>query len=659
MVRCGRMAFVVVLMLAGSAEAALRLGGLFSDHMVVQRGIAVPVWGWAEPGAKVIVEFAGRAADGQAGSDGRWRVTLAAMAAGGPFELVVRCGEEEVRVGDVLVGEVWIGSGQSNMAWPVWASANASEEAAAADWPRIRLYTVPQVPSAEPADDVKGAWALCTPETVPHFSAVLYYFGRELHRELDVPVGLINSSWGGTNAETWTPKEGFASDPALRPTYEQLRLDPKDAAAGRKVYMKALADWEEATDRSDTGNVGFEQGWAKPNLETGDWVAVTAPGQWQYYGDEWNFNGVVWFRREVTIPESWAGRELTLSLGAVDDFDTTYFNGERVGATGSETTSYWVAPREYRVPGRLVRPGRAVVAVRAFDHYGGGGFSGGEMKLVPVEGEAAAIDLTGTWLCKVERKLEPKRFDLGKPMDAGVPGAVNSPVSLYNGMIHPLAPYAIRGAIWYQGESNAGQGRYYTALMSGLIGGWRKVWGQGDFAFGVVQLANFQSRAAEPGESGWARLREAQLKILDDVANAGLAVAIDIGDAEDIHPKNKQEVGRRLGLWARAKVYGEEVAYSGPIYRSMEVRDGKVYLRFDHVDGGLAVRGEKLAGFAIAGPDQRFVWAEAAIEGDRVAVWSDQVSKPAAVRYGWADNPECNLYNEAGLPASPFRTDAW
>jgi len=454
---------VLVPLSVGYAKTAqVRLPEVLGDHMVVQRGLEVPIWGWTDPGARVTVRMGDEEASATADADGEFTVHLPPQQAGGPHTITVSS-ENTVSVEDVLVGDVWICSGQSNMEMAVRGVRDAKQEIADATYPNIRLFTVKRTSTPEPQDDCQGEWQQCSPETVAGFSAVGYFFGRHLREELDVPIGLVNTSWGGTPSEAWT------------------------------------------------------------------------------------------------------------SL-------------------------------------------RTVEKVEAFD---------------PIV----------------------KRFQ-DKPKHPHRPG------NLFNGMIAPLLPMRIRGAIWYQGESNAGRACQYRTIFPAMIRDWRAHWKQGDFPFLFVQLANFKKRAEQPGESAWAELREAQTMALD-LPHTGQAVIIDIGEAGNIHPKNKQDVGKRLALAARAIAYGEDVTYSGPMYKSMTVEDGKVRLAFDHVNGGLVARGGgPLKGFALAGKDKKWHWAQAKIDGKTV-VSSAEVSEPVAVRYAWADNPECNLYNEAGLPASPFRTDHW
>lgn len=633
----------------------LKLPAIFSDHMVLQCNTPVPIWGWAKPNDEVAVVLKGKKPlVTKADAQGRWMVKLPPQPAGGPHELIVRTREETVRFTDVLFGEVWVCSGQSNMEWPVAWAQNAKQEIATANFPQIRFFVVEKSIALEPQTDCKGRWVVCSPETVGGFSAVGYFFGREIHQRLKVPVGLIGTYWGGTPAEAWTELKALESDPDFKPILERL---PRDQEALRRLqerYERALAEWNQKVVLKDPGNQGEAKGWAKPDFDDSDWATMELP---QIFERTMNIDGAVWFRKIVNIPESWAGKDLVLSLGPIDDQDTTYFNGERIGSTGSETPNSWTVPRRYKVPGKLVKPGENLIAVRVFDMLEYGGFTGSpdQMRLELADGKEKPIPLAGPWKFKIEFARDASKL----PPRPQPPINNWTPTALFNAMVAPLIPYAIRGVIWYQGESNVGRAYQYRKLFPALINSWRKAWGQGDFPFLFVQLANFLERKPEPTESAWAELREAQLLTLKTVPKTGMAVAIDIGEANDIHPRNKQDVGKRLALAALAIAYGQKIVYSGPIYRSMRIEGNKIRLFFDHVGSGLVAKGGELKGFAIAGEDRKFVWAKAKIEGNTVVVWSEQVPKPVAVRYGWADNPDCNLYNKEGLPASPFRTDDW
>ncbi|MBN2310620.1 MAG: sialate O-acetylesterase [Candidatus Hydrogenedentes bacterium] len=502
---------ILCVLLAASvpAAAAIKLPSLITDHMVLQQGKPISIWGTAEPGERVTVTLGKRHDKAKAGDDGKWHVKLRSLKAGGPYELTVAGASETLTVADVMIGEVWVCSGQSNMQMAVRSCINAEQEIAEANYPGIRLFSVPLTVAGEPQESCGGAWALCSPETVPGFSAAGYFFGRKLHQELDVPIGLINSSWGGTPAESWTTRETLEGNELYAPILERSDKADADYPANKANYDKAIEEWKKAAE-----------------------------------------------------------------------------------------------------------------AAKA-------------------EGKPA-------------------------PQQPGVPRGPNHPwraAGLFNAMIAPLTNYPIAGAIWYQGESNAGRAYQYRDLFRDMIKDWRRAWDVGPLSFYFVQLANFKAQLPEPGDSDWAELREAQTMTLS-LKHTGMAVIIDIGDAADIHPKDKQNVGLRLALNALAKDYGRDVTYSGPMYKSKRVKGNEIRLKFAHTDGGLVAaaspEGDKtLRGFAVAGEDKRWVWADARIEGRTVIVSSPLVENPVAARYAWADNPACNLYNGEGLPASPFRTDDW
>jgi sialate O-acetylesterase len=646
--------FAAFTLLAVPTRADVKLPSLIGDNMVVQQGVKARIWGWADPGEKVSVSMRGSSSSSTSNAKGRWMLNIGPFTAGGPYEMTIT-GKNKITIKNILVGEVWIGSGQSNMEWQLQNAAHGVQELEQAKFPEIHLFTVTKATSMEPKDDVVGRWVVCSPETAGTFSAVAYFFGRELNQTLKVPVGLIHSSWGGTPAEAWTSRGALASKPELKSIVDSLKLASANLPEALEAYRKALADWEAKNYLQDPGNEGVKLGYAGPDLNEEGWRKMRLPQTWESAGLA--IDGSVWFRKTVEVPAEWAGKDLTLSLGAIDDFDTTYFNGEKVGATGQETPNYWMFPRKYTVPGRLVRTGRNVIAVRVFDHYGDGGLTGAGGELVLGLAGAPGISLVGDWLYKVEKGFEPVKVDYStQPVAPPAAGNPNTATVLYNAMIAPLTPYAIRGVVWYQGESNVGRAVQYQTLFPTMIRDWRAAWGIGDFPFYFVQLANFQARKPEPSESGWAELREAQLMTLK-IPATGMAVIIDIGEERDIHPRNKQDVGRRLALWALAKTYGRHVEFSGPLYESFSVENGKARIHFSHGAGLKTPDGDPVVGFAVAGADGKFVWASAKIDGDEILVWNDSVPNPKSVRYAWADNPAANLYNGAGLPASPFRTD--
>lgn len=631
----------------------MRLAALFADHAVLQRDLPIPVWGWARPRARVRVVLGDAQAQGLAGGDGRFLLRLPPQPAGGPHHLEATDLDSGVCVAasDVWIGEVWVASGQSNMEWTLAATGPVGEaEILQADDPGLRMFTVPKTACLGRTPDVAGSWRPGGRETIGAFSAVAYHFAKRLRQELNLVVGILHSSWGGTAAEAWTGREWLVDNPhtaAIVARYEAEVHAPE--------FWNRSAGFCHAYP-ADPGNLGEAAGWARPGTAHPDWTAVALPNYWQSLGHP--YSGVLWFRKAVDLPAAWAGKTLALNLGAVDKQDTTYVNGVQVGATGQGfDESHYNEPRRYLVPGPLVTSGQITIAVRAYSFVYGGGLTGPAeaMTLAPADGSGEAIPLAGQWFCRIEHNLGVTV----PPSPPPGPDNPNTPYILHDSMIAPLKPYAIRGAIWYQGESNAGRANEYQRLLTDLIRCWRREWGQGDFPFLIVQLANFLAPTEHQPESNWARLREAQLGVLSEPAT-GMAVAIDIGDAGDIHPRNKHDVGQRLAVWALATTYQKPVVPSGPIYRSMTVEGSGIRLRFEHAAGGLASASGPLRTFVVAGADRRFKTAMAVIDGAAVLVSSPEVPAPVAVRYAWADNPDgCNLRNLAGLPASPFRTDCW
>ncbi len=652
--------FLVLLLLLASSSAYcdVSLPSLICDHMVLQRDMNARVWGDASPGEVVTVSIDGNEAISQASSDGKWSVRLAQMKAGGPYDMVI-AGKNKIVLHDVLVGDVWVCSGQSNMQVGVNEAKNGEQEIAAANYPNIRLFQTPLIMASTPQSNLQGNWQLCNPDSVRYFSAAGYFFGRELNQDMKVPIGLINSSWGGTPIEGWTSLPALLAMKDL-PIAKGAKHNSDEVKASQAAYMKELAAWERRAYAQDTGNKGFGRGWAAPSTDTSDWGTMYLPQAWEQLGSKMDIDGAVWFRLEVDVPAEWAGKDLVAKLGTIDDFDVTYFNNTEIGSTDESVPNYWAAKRVYKVPGGLVKAGRNVIAVRVFDHFGTGGLTGGRelMMLQPASDGEKTIPLAGEWKYKVEQGAPPIAIPCASPVVPFVAGEGGDYGHIFNQMINPLTSYGIKGVIWYQGETNAPNSCIYKDLLTGMIADWRSRWGEGDFPFLVVQLANFGYVDTLPLESNWAEVRDAQRRTALSVPNVGLAVAIDIGEEMNIHPKNKQEVGRRLALAAEKIAYGKKVSYSGPIYKSMKVDGNKVRLNFTEIHGGLVAAGNKdLTGFAVATSDKRFVWAKAKIDGNSVVVWSDEIAKPTTVRYAWGNNPVCNLYNKAGLPASPFTTD--
>ncbi|MFT5121883.1 MAG: sialate O-acetylesterase [Kiritimatiellia bacterium] len=640
---------ITVILFPLALQAELRVAQIFGDNMVLQRDQLVPVWGWAEPGESVAVTAAGMKAQTKADASGKWMAKIGPFKVGEPFSLTVK-GSSTITFNNVVAGEVWICSGQSNMEWSVNGSRDALTERSQANYPMIRHVKVRNTTSGTPLDDTgNSGWQVCTPEAVGAFTAVGYFFGRHLQKELHVPIGLLNTSWGGTIVETWASAESVKTHPDFTEKIAEMQEAAKqtDTAVAMNAYNEKMEAWQIAYEKALQSD---DEQWQVPVLNVATWKTMKLPGLWEGQGLP-NFDGLVWFRKTVDVPASWAGKECTLSMSPIDDMDTTWVNGVRVGGT----ENYSVA-RKYTVPGSAVKAGQLSIAVRVHDTGGGGGFHG-DANLMKLEcaGEAP-ISIAGEWAYALSSAMA--RVPV-KPTPPASMGGPNHPTLLYNAMVHPIVPYAVKGAIWYQGESNAGRAYQYRSLFPLMINDWRKHWSP-ELSFYFVQLANFMAPTDAPQESAWAELREAQSMTLS-LPKTGQAVIIDIGEAADIHPKNKQDVGLRLAYHALAKDYGKKVVYSGPTYQSMKKDGAKIRLAFDHLGGGLkAVDGQPLKHFAIAGADQKFVWADAVIDGGEVIVSSPQVAEPVAVRYAWANNPEgCNLYNAAGLPASPFRTDDW
>ena len=648
--------FTLAIGLAGGADAQLRLPSVIGDHMVLQRDSEVPLWGQAEPGEKVTVSPDWSRDNYAAVTDakGKWRVSIATPPAGGPFSIKIQ-GKTELTLSDILIGEVWVASGQSNMEWSlstIDASNQKTEgyesEVDRAHHARIRLFGLNRRVAISPRDDCEGQWRRCEPDSVRNFSAVAYFFGRKLQAELGVPIGLIGTYWGGTPAESWTREKEIAALGDFDGALQKLKGQRLNAKAVERDYRDKVAAWEKAVAAVDRGQA--EKAWYSTDLADSGWRSTSLPGTFKGGGLE-GFDGVVWYRKGIDLPPAWNGRAAKLELGAIDDKDRTWINGVKVGAT--EGDGDWQTPRVYEIPKGVLRAGFNVISVRVYDRGGVGGFTGKDkdMKLGVRGGESLpSVSLAGPWRWEVG--LDKK--DMPEQPRSSRPGS-HTPTGLYNGMIAPVLPFGIKGAIWYQGESNRDRPEQYRRLFPAMIQSWRRAWGQGDFPFYFVQIAPY-NYGAKPSA---AYLREAQTMTLS-LPKTGMAVITDIGNPRNIHPKNKIDVGDRLARWALAKDYGRrDLVHSGPLYRSMTKKGRTIRLSFDHVGGGLAARGGALTDFTIAGADKRFYPARATIEGNVVIVDSPEVAQPVAVRFGWEHASEPNFFNREGLPASTFRTDDW
>lgn len=649
----------------GVVEAKISLCPLFTSGMVLQQQSEVPIWGMAKAGATITI---GTSWDNQkystsADQEGRWQLCLRTPYAGGPHTLTISEGKGNrpaVILTDVLIGEVWLCSGQSNMEMPVegWGKVMnyKEEEQEANQYLEIRLLQVKKNISPTPLSDFEantcskdgvGGWQHCSAESVAEFSATAYFFGRNLYQTLGIPIGLIDSSWGGTFIEPWTSRETLRHHPDMQASLADVAALAPTPEGRLAQFNQKVAAWKEKETLLDEGFSNGIATYAAARLDDASWETISIPQGWENVSGWADVDGVVWMRRTVDIPRHWAGKTLTISLGHVDDMDYTYYNGTQVGATYEIGTD-----RYYTVPSELVREGKATITVRVVDTGGWGGlYSDAAQMYVKMKDET--ISLAGEWRMKHTTPLS--QMPPAPVNDATSP---NKATLLYNAMINPLVPFAIRGAIWYQGCNNERRGYEYRELLPMLVSDWREKWKE-QFPFYIVQLANYQALQSQPGDDLWAEVREAQDMAARHLQHSGLACTIDIGDDADIHPKNKQEVGRRLALLARAETYGEDVEYSGPHYEGYTLEGNSIRIIFSHAANLCTSDGGQLKGFAIAGPDRQWHWAEAYIDGSTVVVSSQEVQMPVAVRYAWGKNPVGNLLNSSGLPAIPFRTDDW
>lgn len=633
---------LIVLFCTQLTYAQVKLPRIFGDHMVLQRDHTINVWGWAASKEKIQVQMNNQKKTATADKDGNWKVVLDAQKAGGPYQLVVK-GKSTITLKDIWLGDVWVCSGQSNMEWIVNNSNNAAKEIQQANYPQIRHFKVPNTISAVPEKDVTGGeWKVCSPETVGDFTAVGYFFAREINKDLNIPIGLINTSWGGTHSETWTSREAFEGSAEFKSMIAgmpKLNLD----SISKVNLAKANKRIESLQGPLETNANTIAQ-WKEVSFDDTAWPKMNIPGLWeqQALGD---LDGVVWFRKTITLTAAQASKESTLELGMIDDSDDTFVNGKKVG----ETKSKWNEKRVYSIPAGILKEGKNVIAVKVEDTGGGGGIHG-EPEQVKLNVNGGVIALAGQWSYHIE----------SLSANAGV-GPNSYPTLLYNAMVKPLIPFTIKGALWYQGEANAGRAYQYRTAFPLMITDWRKQWGQGDFPFYFVQLASFNANNGNSAVgSDWAELREAQTMTLS-LPNTGMAVTTDIGEAFDIHPRNKQDVGKRLAAVALHNTYGKNVEDRGPVYQSMKIEGNKAIITFTHANGlNTKDRYGYIKGFEIAGADQKFYYAQAFIEGDHVIVSSDAVKQPVAVRFGWADDAaDDNLFNKEAFPAEPFRTDKW
>ncbi|MBV6646015.1 MAG: beta galactosidase jelly roll domain-containing protein [Cyclobacteriaceae bacterium] len=616
--------------------AQLKIAEIFTDNMVLQRNQPIKVWGWSGQNEKITLKFQGKKYTTKVRS-GVWTIDLPAMQVGGPYNMTIEGASEEIVLSNILVGDIWVCSGQSNMAWTIKQLGESAIPNPQESDDHIRHFKVSLSWSQSPEDHLdSSSWAVNNSENRSQFSAVGYYFAKSLREEVKVPIGLLNTSWGGSRIQPWISKE--ALQPFLKEDIEAMLLRREQELKEAQQKMEKMI----ATLSAKAKSKGMHQ----LDFDDSGWETMKVPGLWEQSGYP-GMDGLALFRRVFTLSDEEQENGITLNLGKVDDSDWVYINGQKVGGM----LNSWNVTRSYKVSPDVLKKGENIIVIRVEDTGGGGGIYGkpDEVHLKSIKGKTS---LAGDWKFKIEKVTKISNTNLAPNQTATV---------IFNKMIHPILDFPIKGVIWYQGESNANfeEAFEYRKMFPAMIEDWRSRWGLGDFPFLWVQLANFMEVDKQPTDSDWALLRESQTTTLD-IPNTAQAVIIDIGEANDIHPKNKRDVGYRLSLGARKLAYGETLVYSGPVFKSMAKDGESILIDFEHQGSGLMVndRYNYVKGFAICGADKKFKWAKARIEGDKVRVWSEEVPSPQHVRYAWSNNPgDANLYNKEGLPACPFRTD--
>ncbi len=618
----------------------IKLPRLVRDRMILQRDAKINIWGWASPHEKINIKFNNRNHKATTGTDGKWLVQLPPMRAGGPYTIEI-AGKNKITLRDVLIGDVWFCSGQSNMVHQLNIhDVTYAKDIAEANNSQIRHFWIPTVTNlSAPKDDLPtGFWKSAVGEDVRPFSAVAYFFAKKLYEKYHVPIGLINASVGGTPIEAWTSEEGLKDFSSTMATIQKN----KDTAYVNNTNRIAAA----ANKPQPPNDLGLmnEKKWFDISYVTRGWRNINIPGYWEDQGLK-DLNGVVWYRKEIYIPSSMVGKSARVFLGRIVDADELYINGKRVGIT-----TYQYPQRRYAVPPNILVAGKNSFVIRVTNTAGKGGFV--PDKPYCIFSGTDTVDLKGTWQYKVGEVYS------SRPPGPLAINAQNQPTALYNAMVAPVINYTIKGFLWYQGEANTGRAEEYAKLQPAQIIDWRNKWNQGELPFLYVQLPGFMDYNYLPSESNWAMLRESQMKSLS-VPNTAMAVAIDLGEWNDIHPDNKKDVGERLALAARKIAYGDSIVHSGPLFESAIINGNLITVYFSNTGSGLTTNdGEVPREFAIAGEDKKFVWANTVLKRNYIEVWSDKVPNPKYVRYAWADNPvNPNLYNKEGLPASPFRTD--
>ncbi len=658
-------------MVSCQPKAELQLPAIFSDNMVLQQNQSITIWGTGNPKSKVLITADwGTQSETIVNADSTWKTTLSTIEAGGPYNIVISSEDQKIEINNVLLGEVWLGSGQSNMEMPLagWPPMDTIEHSAAtianSDNPNIRMFTVVRNTSSIPLTNLTGSWELSSPETSGDFSATAYYFALKLYEELNIPIGIIHSSWGGSPIEAWISNDMLSIDADFKEITEKL----KNQSVQQKKYNQWLSDLKSVNVVASNENKHpfkgldvFDSYFTNPELETTDWNTMKLPGNIEQT-EIGEFDGVVWFRKEFVIPASWEGKELTVSLGAIDDMDVTYLNGDKIGAF--EETGFWQMERKYTVAAEMVKAGETVLTIKMIDTQGGGGFTStpSAMRIHPTNDSTVALSLAGDWKYKVAAEIaggkmylfDPETDEYANRPKLELSITSHTPSALYNAMIAPLLPYTIKGAIWYQGETNVGRANQYMRLTSMLITDWRNRFENEAMPFYYVQLAPWNYN--DPNSSSSANLREAQRRMLY-IPHSGMAVTLDIGNVDNIHPAKKKEVGERLSLWALNNDYGIETPYTGPMLTNKEIAGNKIILSFDFVNEGLEIGKEIPNQFEISDENGQFHAAQAKVVGDKIEVSSAKVKNPVDVRYAYKNGSQASLFNGAGLPAPSFTTE--
>lgn len=601
----------------------------------------IKIWGWGNRYETVTVSIHDQKVNTRCKKDGTWEIILSPIPYGGPYSLTVQGKENSIKIENILIGDIWLCSGQSNMEWTVEQSANSKQEVQNANYPEIRALKVPKSIKNSPQDNFNAQWEICSPSTVGAFSGIAYYYARALYKEVQIPIGIINASWGGTDIETWISDEAFTALPSN--VQKQYNME---VVNNLEEYIRQNKGQKQAFLDAMENDPGINNQWFIPGFNTVAWEEMKVPGEWGTTPLSL-IDGHVWFKYDLNLTCTEAGRPATLSLGTIDDADITWVNGTKVG-----NASGWDTPRIYSIPPGILKEGSNNITVRVTDNGGSGGMWGQEADIY-LEIDNTRHSLAGNW--KYQMSVANADYHV---LDI-TPNMVHS--SLYNTMIHPLTPFRIKGVIWYQGENNVGAGYDYRTLFQTQIKDWRTRWGY-ELPFYWVQLANLYPEDTTPVGSSWAELRESQAMTLE-LPHTGQATIYDIGDAYSIHPTNKQEVGRRLSLIALHKDYGRDsLVYSGPTFQNVSFKENTAVITMNTYGSQLTIHNKYgyLEGFSIAGEDRKFVWAKAFIDANgKIIVYNENIAEPVAVRYAWSNNPAANLFNAQGLPAIPFRTDSW